>query len=81
MDAATRDRAVELLRRAAGMMETAEGEVILPGWDEDILEDDARRVRIAAEAIRAHGKGPDEYTRVQARDLGGLVRYLANMLE
>jgi hypothetical protein len=72
---------MELLRRAAAVMESAEGEVLMPGWDDEFIRDRERGIRIAAEAIRARDKSPDEGTRIHTRDLGFLVRYVADMLE
>jgi hypothetical protein len=82
MDAETRRQVVETLRGGAETLEADDAtEVIMPGWDDDVLSQRARGIRIAAEAIRARDKGPDEGTRVHARDLGYLVRYVADMLE
>jgi len=53
----------------------------MPGWDEDVLSHRARGIRIAALAVAAEGKGSDDGTRVHLRDLGFLVRYVADMLE
>ncbi|MFO7956309.1 MAG: hypothetical protein R6X33_04355 [Candidatus Brocadiia bacterium] len=82
MEAQERRQAIELLRGAAEALEADDRtEVIMPGWDEQFIDDRERGIRIAAEAIRARGKDPDEGTRVHARDLGYLVRYIADMLE
>ena len=81
MEAEERAEAVELLRSAGDVLEAAGGQVLLPGWEEDDLTDEERGVRIAAEAIRAQGKTCDQSTRVHMRDLGYLVRYIADMLE
>ncbi len=82
MDGEKRREAMELLRGAAEVLEEdARTEVLMPGWDEQFIEDRERGIRIAAEAIRARGKSPDEGTRVHARDLGYLVRYVADMFE
>ncbi|MFO7957997.1 MAG: hypothetical protein R6V05_11475 [Candidatus Brocadiia bacterium] len=82
MDGETRREVMELLRGAAEVLEAdARTEVIMPGWDEQFIDDRDRGIRIAAEAIRARGKGVGEGTRVHARDLGYLVRYVADMLE
>jgi len=81
MDEEKRTQVMELLRRASEALEADEAEVIMPGWDEEVLSHRARGVQVAAEAIRALGKSPDEGTRVHIRDLGYLVRYIADMLE
>ena len=82
MNAEEYDRAVQNLRDAADTLETVENaEVIMPGWDEQIIDDRERRVRVAAEAVRARGKAPCECARVHVRDLGCLVRYVADMME
>ena len=81
MDAEQRDRALDLLRRGAEILEADGAEVIMPGWDEQFIDDRVRGIQIAAEAVRARGKTPDECTRVHTRDLGYLVRYVADMLE
>ena len=76
------DRALQNLRDAADALETVENaEVIMPGWDEQYIDDRERRVRVAAEAVRARAKAPGECVRVQVRDLGCLVRYVADMME
>ncbi len=82
MEPHRRREAADRLRRAAEVLEAdARTEVIMPGWDDEFISDRERGVRIAAEAVRARGKGPDQGTRVHARDLGSLVRYIADMLE
>jgi hypothetical protein len=82
VDGEKRSQAMELLRGAAEVLEAdARTEVIMPGWDEEFIDDRERGIQIAAEAVRAAGKSPDEGTRVHARDLGYLVRYIADMLE
>jgi len=82
MDGESRREVMELLRKAAEVLEAdARTEVIMPGWDDEFVSDRERGIRIAAEAIRARGKSPDEGTRVHARDLGYLVRYVADMVE
>ena len=82
MNAEEYDRAVQNLRDAADALETVENaEVIMPGWDEQYIDDRERRVRVATEAVRARGKAPGECTRVHVRDLGCLVRYVADMME
>jgi hypothetical protein len=82
MDGEKRREVMELLRGAAEVLEAdARTEVIMPGWDEQFVSDRERGIQIAAEAVRARGKSPDEGTRVHTRDLGFLVRYVADMLE
>jgi len=82
MDGEKRKQAMELLRGAAEVLEADDAtEVIMPGWDEGVLSHRARGIRIAALAVAAEGKGPDDGTRVHLRDLGFLVRYVADMLE
>jgi len=82
MDGETRREVMALLRGAAEVLEAhARTEVIMPGWDEQFIDDRERGIRITAEAVRARGKSFDEGTRVHARDLGYLVRYVADMLE
>jgi len=81
MQTKERSEAVELLRRAGDVLEAAGDQTLFPGWEEDDLTDEERGVRTAAEAIRAHGKTCDQGTRVHMRDLGYLVRYIADMLE
>jgi len=81
MQTKERSEVMELLRRASETLEAADGEVIMPGWDEQVISHRERGIRIAAEAIRARGKTCDEGTRVHMQDLGYLVRYIADMLE
>ena len=82
MDGEKRRQVMEMLRGAAEVLEAdARTEVIMPGWDEQFIDDRVRGIWLAAEAVRARGKSPDEGTRVHARDLGYLVRYVADMLE
>jgi hypothetical protein len=81
MDEEKRTQVMELLRRASEALEADDAEIIMPGWDEEFLRNRERGIRIAAEAIRARGKTPDECARVHTRDLGYLVRYVADMLE
>ncbi len=72
--ASSRDVMVFSLRKAAEALEVADGEVVMPEWDEDVLTHETRGVRIAAQAI-AQG------CRVHLQDIGYLVRYIADMLE
>ena len=81
MDGETRTQVMEMLRRASRVLEADEAEVIMPGWDEQCLGHRERGIRIAALAIAAEGKSPDDGTRVHLQDLGFLVRYVADMLE
>jgi len=82
MDGEKRRQVMEMLRGAAEVLEAdARTEVIMPGWDEQFIDDRVRGIQVAAEAVGARGKSPDEGTRVHARDLGYLVRYVADMLE
>ena len=59
---------------AAEVLATHDGEIVMPEWDEELMMDDARRVRTAALAV-AQG------CRVHIQDLGHLVQYVADMLE
>ena len=81
MEAEQRAEAVELLRRAGDVLEAAGCQALLPGWEEDDLTDEERGVRTAAEAILARGRTCDQGARVHMRNLGYLVRYIADMLE
>lgn len=75
------NRTVMNLRAAACMLEKAEGELRLPGW-EDLGEDDtAAPLRAAARAIAADGVDPNVCTSVSLPAVGELVRYIADMLE
>lgn len=82
LDAQRRKEVIEYLREAGDILEGySDEEVIMPGWDEQFISDRTRGIQIAAEAVRARGRTPDEGTRVHTRDLGYLVRYVADMLE
>jgi len=94
---AKRQKAMELLRAAADVLEKEKGEWILPGWDEDeaitkavaeatgqtVAECEARErgIRAAARAVAADGIDGDHCTRVPLAQLGFLVRYIGDMLE
>ena len=72
---------LEQLRAAAGRLEDCPGSLIMPGWDEDRLDDRRRGIRAAARAVAADGLTGDEGTRLPVRQLGCLVRYIADILE
>jgi len=82
LDAQRRREVIEYLREAGEILEGySDEEVIMPGWDEQFISDRTRGIQIAAEAVRARGKTPDEGARIHTGDLGYLVRYVADMLE
>ena len=71
LDAQRRREVIEYLREAGDILEGySDEEVIMPGWDEQFISDRTRGIQIAAEGSRVH-----------TRDLGYLVRYVADMLE
>ncbi len=64
MDREKRKQVMEPLRGAAEALEADDAtEVIMPGWDEQFIDDRERGIRIVAEAVRARGKSPDDGTR------------------
>jgi len=72
----------EKLREAADALEQAGGTVLMPGWDDsEPAEEKAHAVRFAARAIAGDDRNPDEGILVPARKLGGLIRYIADMME
>ena len=87
-----RQKAMELLREAADILEADAEEIILPGWDLEHEDDEARAgnhdlgihcagVRAAAHAVLARGVSPDSGREVRIYDLGRLARYIGDMLE
>ena len=88
---AKRQKAMELLRAAADILESEDDEWILPGWDEEnealpVLGGEGHRercqgIREAAKAVAAEGVDADHCTRVPLAQLGFLVRYIGDMLE
>ena len=80
------------LRNAAERLDAMppEDQTLLPGWPEGCqwhppVSDEERErheaIRRGAAAVLCEGKSPDECTYVAYRDLGALVRYIADMLE
>ncbi len=86
-----REKAIELLREAADILERNEDEWILPGWDPDAETPEswggaahAERcagIREAAHAVEAKGVGIDHCTKIDVRKLGFLARYIGDILE
>jgi len=74
----SRDVVVFTLRKAADVLDTHDGMLRLPGWEED---DDAAALREVARAIAGDNVDPDIGTDVPMKAVGELVRYLADMLE
>ena len=72
----SRDMVVLSLRKAADVLANSEGTLRLPGWDND---SEATALRAVARAIAEDG--PAEGTQVSLSSVGGLVQYLADMLE
>ena len=72
---------LEQLREVSGHFETARGRLIIPGWDEEFFGERHQAIRTAARAIAAEGLTGDEGTRLTIRQLGCLVRYIADILE
>jgi hypothetical protein len=66
------------LRKAADVLETHEGWLRLPGWEND---EEAAGLRVVARAIAGDGVDPDVGTDVPMSSVGELVRYLADTLE
>ncbi len=78
MVASSRDIVVFSLRKAADALETHDGWLRLPGWEDD---DEAVALRAVARAIAGDGVDPDVGTDVAMSSVGELVQYLADMLE
>lgn len=83
--ASSRDIVVFSLREAAEVLETHDGWLRLPGWED---EKDAVALRAVARAIagdlpdrQAGGVDPDRGTDVPLASVGELVGYLADMIE
>ena len=76
--ASSRDIVVFTLRKAADVLETHEGWLRLPGWEDD---DEAVALRAVARAIAGDGVAPDVGTDVPMSSVGELVRYLADIIE
>lgn len=76
--ASSRDIVVFSLRKAAEVLETHEGWLRLPGWEDD---KEAVALRAVARAIAGDGVDPDKGTDVPLSTVGEVVRYLADMIE
>ena len=82
--ASSRDIVVFSLRKAAEVLETHDGWLRLPGWED---EKDAVALRAVARAIAGDSPAsggqvdPDTGTDVPLASVGELVGYLADMIE
>jgi len=67
---------VDQLRNIAKKLEKQEGVIAFPGWEQQ----EGHAVRRALLAI-ALNDNPDTSTQVAIKDVGWLVRYIADMME
>ena len=72
---------VTLLRHASETLEEdPTGEQSFPGWDE-VESPRGNSIVLVARAIAAEGLTPDGSSQVGTREVGCLVRYIADLLE
>ena len=71
---------VSVVRKVADEMWDSDGEVILPGWHRDHLDDRAVAIITGALGV-VSGLNADKCARVQERELGALLRYIVDIME
>jgi hypothetical protein len=56
-------------------------QILFPGWDKEIENDQELLIKEAAGAILANGISRDEGTYISQKSLAALIHYIADMME